>query len=285
MRYQLPVTEGVCQMSVRPLDWRAVEKVWGRHDFPPVFGDASHFEAPVGEIWFEDPQATELLIKYLFTSEKLSIQVHPSDDQARGSGHPRGKDEAWFVLSAEPGATIGAGFAAELTATELRAAARDGSIEALMTWHPVKPGDFFYVPAGTVHAIGAGLSLLEIQQNIDLTYRLYDYDRPRPLQLEEGIAASVPRPYVPRSVCKISNSREVLVEGPKFVIERLNGSAEEQISASISHPAWLMPISSGCAIEGAEMLPGTVWLADSPAEVRLGADDCMLLAYSGDARI
>jgi hypothetical protein len=84
---------------------------------------------------------------------------------------------------------------------ELRAAALDGSIEALMTWHPVQPGDFFHVPAGTVHAIGAGLSLVEIQQNVDLTYRLYDYGRPRPLQLDESIAAArAGRLRLPRSV-------------------------------------------------------------------------------------
>lgn len=271
-------------MSVRQLEWRAIEKVWGRRDFPAAFGDASSFDAPVGEIWFEDRQATALLVKRLFTSEKLSIQVHPSDEQARAVGHPRGKDEAWYVLSAEPGAVIGAGFDTELTPDELRSATLDGSIDTLMTWHPVKPGDFFYVPAGTVHAIGAGLSLLEIQQNIDLTYRLFDYGRPRDLQIEDGLAASQPRPYAAWPSCALGDFREVLVEGPKFVIERLRGSSIEQINASSLHPAWLMPISGGCTIEGAGTAAGMVWLADGPVQVGLGSDDCLLVAYAGDQR-
>ena len=269
-------------MPVRQLAWRAIEKVWGRRDFPASYGTASDFADPVGEIWFEDAGASELLIKRLFTSERLSIQVHPSDEQARASGHARGKDEAWFVLTAEPGATIGAGFAAALTADELRAAALDGSIETLLTWHEVKPGDFFYVPAGTVHAIGAGLSLLEIQQNIDLTYRLFDYGRPRELQLAEGTAASVAQPYVHRPIARIGASREVLVAGPKFVVERLSGSTQHDLPASPAAPVWLMPISAGCMVVDMEIAPGMVWLADGPAQVRLGADDCLLVAYAGD---
>jgi mannose-6-phosphate isomerase len=268
-------------MAIRQLERQVVEKVWGRRDIPALFGDASQFSEPVGEVWFQDEAATELLVKRLFTSEKLSIQVHPSDELARASGYPRGKDEAWFVLSADPGATIGAGFKTELTSDELRAAALDGSIEDLLVWHPVKPGDFFYVPAGTVHAIGAGLSVLEIQQNVDLTYRLYDYGRPRPLQLEEGVAASLPRPFTHRPVSCVSDRHEILVVGPKFVIERLRGPIVEQIGASPTDPVWLMPIAGDCAIGAAGMDPGSVWLADTPTQVQLGSDGYLLIAYAG----
>ena len=139
-------------MAIRQLEGHAVEKVWGRRDLPAMFGHADDRAEPVGEIWFADDAAPDLLVKYLFTSEKLSIQVHPDDALARASGHRCGKEEAWYVLSAEPGAVIGAGFAQPLTPDQLRAAALDGTIEALMTWHPVQPGDFFHVPAGTVHA-------------------------------------------------------------------------------------------------------------------------------------
>lgn len=268
-------------MSIRQLKWHAVEKVWGRRDFPSVFGDPAGFDEPLGEVWFQDDTAAELLVKHLFTSEKLSIQVHPSDEQARQSGHARGKDEAWFVLSAEPGATIGAGFDSELTADELRAASLDGSIEQLLTWHEVKPGDFFYVPAGTVHAIGAGLSVLEIQQNVDLTYRLFDYGRPRELQLDEGVAASSARPFLHRASEVVGNGREVLVAGPKFVIERLGGPETHEVVAGPTSPAWLMPITDGCTINGAEMLNGTVWLAEEWAKIGLGPDDTLLVAYAG----
>lgn len=268
-------------MALRELGWHAVEKIWGRRDFPATFGDASDYRDPVGEIWFADEGARELLVKYLFTSEKLSIQVHPSDGQARAAGLPGGKEEAWFVLSAEPGASVGIGFESALTADELRKASIDGTIEDLMTWHEVKPGDIFYIPAGTVHAIGSGLSVLEIQQNVDVTYRLYDYGRPRELQLDEGIAASDPKPYDCRPARKIGEGREALVEGPKFVIERLSGTLAHQIDASSGEPAWLMPLEGGSTAGDTRMGEGTVWLADGPSELVLDAGACVLVAYSG----
>lgn len=268
-------------MPVRQLASRAIEKPWGRSDIPPSFAAASGMAGPIGEIWFEDAADSPLMIKYLFTSAKLSIQVHPNDEQARAIGYRRGKDEAWYVISAEPGATIGAGFASELTADELRAASLDGSVDALMTWHPVKPGDFFYVPAGTVHAIGAGLSLLEIQQNVDLTYRLFDFGRPRELQLEEGLAASRPVPFVrsPRPAADAPHA--VLAEGPKLVIERFSGASAVTIPASAETPVWLMPLSGGCTINGTSVSAGSVWMADTVAGIGLGHDDCLLAARAG----
>lgn len=264
-------------MPVRQLPSRALEKLWGRTDIPASFGLASPLPGPVGEIWFEDTPDSPLLIKYLFTSAKLSIQVHPSDEQARASGHPRGKDEAWYVISAEPGAAIGAGFDPGLTPEALRAAALDGSVDALMTWHQVEAGDFFYVPAGTVHAIGAGLSLLEIQQNVDLTYRLYDYGRPRALQLEEGLAAARPVPFVRRPP-PAAGPRVTLAAGARLVIERLAGPSEQTVAASSAEPAWLIPLSAGCTVEDRLLPAGSVWLADAPASVRLGPADSLLAA-------
>src|SRR5687767_1475769 len=99
-RWPLPATK---------LTARRVEKVWGRRDLPAIFGGAYRGEEPLGEIWFEAPDEAELLVKYLFTSEKLSIQVHPGDDAAIRDGLGRGKDEAWIILKAEPGAVIGVG--------------------------------------------------------------------------------------------------------------------------------------------------------------------------------
>lgn len=268
-------------MPVRQLATRAVEKVWGRHDIPLTFGKLEPSSGPIGEVWFEDRQDSPLLIKYIFTSQKLSIQVHPSDDQARAIGYARGKDEAWYVMSAEPDAVIGAGFAQELSMADLRTATLDGSIDDMLTWHPVKPGDFFYVPAGTVHAIGAGVSLLEIQQNVDLTYRLFDYGRPRELQIEQGLAASRPVPFEHRAPHTIDASRDVLVEGSKIVIERLSGPSTQNISASLEDPVWLMPMSDGCIADGAQIGAGTVWLAEAPVRIGLGPDDCLLAAYPG----
>lgn len=267
-------------MALQQLNGQAVEKVWGRRDVPAMYGDSSGRAEPVGEIWFAHEAAESLLVKCLFTSEKLSIQVHPDDALAQATGHPRGKEEAWYVLSAEPGATIGAGFSQDLTPEQLRAAALDGSVEELMVWHPVQPGDFFYVPAGTVHAIGAGLSLLEIQQNVDLTYRLYDYGRPRPLQLDEAVEASVAAPLVRHPVQALGPTREVLIDAPHFVIERLTGPCDHHIAASDAVPHWLMPIASGCTAESTALEPGTVWLADAPVDLGLEAGAAMLVAHA-----
>ena len=150
------------------------------------------FEPPagqrIGEVWFTGGGDLPLLAKYIFTSERLSIQVHPNDQQARARGLASGKTECWYILDAEPDATIGLGLTREVSPEELRAAALDGSIEQLIDWRPVKAGDFILVPPGTIHAIGAGISLLEFQQNADVTYRLYDYGRPRELHLDDSVA-------------------------------------------------------------------------------------------------
>ena len=174
---------------------RQVEKPWGRESLPPPF--VAPAGERIGEIWFEPPpELPSLLVKYIFTSEKLSVQVHPDDDQARAMGHgANGKEECWLVIDAEPRATLGIGFREPIDAEAMRAAALDGSIEELLVWHPVRAGDFFYIPANTVHAIGAGVSLIEVQQNADITFRLYDYGRPRELHLDEAIAVASGAPH------------------------------------------------------------------------------------------
>src|ERR1044072_1352331 len=183
------------------------------------------------------------MIKYLFTSERLLIQVHPDDVLARANGHKRGKDEAWVVLATEPDAQIGIGLKAAADKGEVRAAALDGRIEAMGHWGAVLAGDFYYSPAGTIHAIGRGLKLIEVQQNIDLTYRLYDYGRPRELHLEEGIAVSDPVPYVaPYIPRQLSPGRRILAEGPAFVLERWNMAGSGVLEAD-GRPIWLTPLA------------------------------------------
>jgi mannose-6-phosphate isomerase len=179
-------------------------------------------------MWFESPNDGPLLIKFLFTTAALSVQVHPNDEYAQ-KHHPlegktsRGKTEMWHILRAEPGAKIAAGFREPLTAERMHAAALSGEIENLLEWHDARPGDTFFIPAGTVHAIGAGLTLCEIQQTSDITYRLYDYGRPRELHLEHGVRVSNLGPHAARA-----KAREgVLVECPYFTTEKIsvNGSA------------------------------------------------------------
>lgn len=192
-----------------------VEKPWGRMDIEARFGVPAGRK--IGEIWFEGPGGADLplLVKWLFTSEKLSIQVHPSDDEASARGLDSGKEECWYIVSAQPGAVLGIGTKEPLTPEQLRTASLDGSIEELMDWKPVKAGDYFYIPAGTVHAIGAGISLVEVQQYADITYRLYDYGRPRELHLEDGVAVSKSVPYSDARSGFASGTVQ-LVDGPHF---------------------------------------------------------------------
>ncbi len=152
-----------------------------------------------------------LLVKLLDAAEDLSVQVHPDDAYALAreadTGH-LGKTEAWYVLRAAPGAAVLRGFTRDVSRDEVRAAAEDGTLPALMRRVPVRPGDVVVNPAGTVHAVGAGLLLYEVQQSSDLTYRLFDYGRvdasgrPRELHLDKGLdvahlsaaPAELPRP-------------------------------------------------------------------------------------------
>lgn len=171
----------------------AHEKVWGTPQTEPWYPATGR---KIGEVWWTDTPELPLLYKFLFTSEKLSVQVHPEDDFAhRHESGSRGKTEMWRILRADPGASIALGFRHEISRDTALEAAQSGAIEELLQWIPVAPGDLFFVPAGTVHAIGAGLALCEVQQNSDVTYRLYDYGRPRELHLEKGFAVADLKPY------------------------------------------------------------------------------------------
>ena len=273
-------------MPATRLTTKRVEKPWGRRDLWPGFEDVPAGGAPIGEVWFEVPGAAspdepELLIKYLFTSEKLSIQVHPDDDAARAAGYPRGKSEAWVILDADPHASIAIGTLSVMSRDELRAAALDGSIEEKVDWKTVKKDDFYYSPSGTVHAIGPGLTLVEIQQNVDLTYRLYDYGSDRELHLDAGIEASDPVPYVaPFKPYEASPGRLILCEGLKFVIERWRTAASGTLAGS-GGPIWLVPLAGKGTLGGETIEAGGVWLAEGETPIALEGGIDLLVAYAG----
>lgn len=258
-----------------------VEKPWGRRRLRAPFDDVAADREPVGEIWFQTPgdAVPDLLIKYLFTSEKLSVQVHPDDAQAHARGLPRGKDECWLILDAEPGATIALGTKAPVDAAALRAAALDGSIEQLLDWKPVEAGDFFYVPSGTVHAIGAGLTLIEVQQNSETTYRLYDYGRPRELHLDDGIAVADARPYEPHPPPgRVDDGSVILVDGPKFALERFTGGGWTiELPAGVT--AWLIPVAGNGAADGVAFKAGECLTLTGTVHIATDADADLLLAY------
>jgi mannose-6-phosphate isomerase len=226
------------------------ERVWGRKNLAPYF--AHEQNRPIGEAWFtceenatshgktlgellkqcpeilgtgadpSHPEICPLLVKLLFTRERLSVQVHPDDCYAGLHHKSLGKTEAWYVLESDPPGELGLGFRRLLTPQELKDAALSGEIDSLLDWRPVHSGDTIFVPAGTVHALGAGLTICEIQENSDITYRLYDYGRARELHLEHGLAVSKLGPHqLTTDPLPLADWRIQLLECPYFRIERL----------------------------------------------------------------
>jgi len=272
-------------MPATLLATRRVEKPWGRRKLWPGFADPAPGAAPIGEIWFQTPGEGDpaLLVKYLFTSEHLSVQVHPDDEAARRAGYPRGKDEAWLILAAEPGATVALGTKRPMSKDELRAASLDGSIEHLLDWKPVRPGDFIYSPAGTVHAIGGGLTLIEIQQNVDLTYRLYDYGSDRELHLDAGVAVSRAEPFdfLPTPAPSGDPDRLILADGPQFVVERWP-AGKRHLDLPEGRPGWLVPVSGEGSVGGVAWRAGECVLVTGEAELHAQEGSDLLFAYSGN---
>lgn len=267
-------------MPAMPLEPRRVERVWGVADLPEWAPGEPVGDAPVGEIWFEEPDGADraLLVKLLFTAERLSIQVHPDDAAAQAIGHRRGKDEAWLVLDAGPGAVIGLGLKREVDRDALREAALSGAIEQLIDWRPVTAGEVFYSPAGTVHAIGAGLTIMEIQQNLDLTYRLYDYGRPRELHLDEAVAAARPAPWRPAFAPReIGPGRTLIQAGGAFVVELWTADAGRTIETDVD--LWLTPVRDGGSVDGIPLRLGSVVRIEGQA--RLEGEAALVAAYPG----
>lgn len=258
------------------LTTKAVEKVWGRRDLPEPFESEAGAE-PIGEIWFEPPpELPQVLVKYLFTSEKLSVQVHPSDAEAPAGS--RGKEECWLVLTAEPDSRLAIGFKKDITPEAMRAAALDGSIEDALEWHPVKPGDFFYLPARTVHAIGPGLSLVEVQQNSDITYRLFDYGRPRELHLDEGIAVARGAPY-PETCHRAASQTgsDTLVDGPFFRFSQCYGAPSAELIEKHAGAVMALPLEGVVVVEGETIAAGECGLGTSLGTMDFSAAQRTLL--------
>lgn len=133
-----------------------------------------------------------LLVKFIDARHDLSIQVHPNDEMAMKHHGKRGKTEMWYVIDAEPGASLFVGFKEHITPYEFACRTKDGSICDVLARHEVKTGDVFYIPSGRVHAICGGILLVEVQQSSDLTYRIFDYNRkdingePRELHIDKA---------------------------------------------------------------------------------------------------
>jgi mannose-6-phosphate isomerase len=253
---------------------KIVDKPWGRRGIDPRFGVDP--DRQVGEIWFEPPPGRDLdvMAKYLFTTERLSIQVHPDDATARERGFPRGKDECWIILDVAEDAELGIGMRREASPEQLIGAAKDGSIVDLMDWRRPNKGDFIYNPAGTIHALGPGLTVLEIQQAVDLTYRLFDYGRPRELHLDESAEVVDARPHHNDLDTQVGDESKLLVNGPHFGVAWCVGEPPELPSQM--RDVQLLPIDGPVGI----VKPGECALIDEGAARTLMCEGRFVLAWS-----
>jgi mannose-6-phosphate isomerase len=236
------------------------EKVWGKTHLAPWFAENGK---RIGEAWYVADRELPLLVKLLFTSDRLSVQVHPDD----GEDGPRGKNEMWYILEAEPGSAIALGFREPITRERLWESTRTGEIERLLNWIEVKPGEAYFTPAHTVHAIGAGIVLCEIQQHSDVTYRLWDYGRPREIHVEQaapisdlGVHPGAARPSARDA------GREELVRSKHFVTEAVRiGAGEERRMPAEPCQLWICLEGSG-TIGGDPFRRGEVWLMPESGE-------------------
>jgi mannose-6-phosphate isomerase len=236
------------------------EKPWGSTDLAPWFPKS---EKKIGEVWFGADQNPRILVKFIFTTDKLSIQVHPP-----------GKTEMWHILRAQPGARLALGFREPISRQKLRESAESGEIETLLRWFPVEAGETYFTPAGTVHAIGPGIALCEIQQNFLVTYRLYDYGRPRDLHLDAAaeVAHLGIHPGASQAL-ESSAGRQLLVRSEYFETERLEIAKP---TIEIAGPALLVFVE-GCGTIAREpfhagevwQLPEGAWRLQNEAPVRV----------------
>ncbi|HEY3825129.1 MAG TPA: class I mannose-6-phosphate isomerase [Bryobacteraceae bacterium] len=242
--------------SPRRLTSTAHEKVWGAPETEPWARNPEGRR--IGEIWFAASDEVPLLVKFLFTSDNLSVQVHPGDDYARKHHNSRGKTEMWHILRAEPGAKIALGLREQVTPDRLRAAAASGEIMELLNWIPARRGDTFFVPAGTIHAIGGGLALCEVQQHSDVTYRLYDYGRPRELHLDHSLAVSHLTP--PKS-----GLVPLPVESPYFRTDRITVTDRLTVRKSARNTLYIALEGTGL-LAGQPFRAGEAWESAADAE-------------------
>lgn len=256
---------------------RALDKVWGSPLTEPWFHNPEGRK--IGEIWFPASAAVPLLVKLLFTSEGLSVQVHPDDAYAAvHENGSKGKTEMWHVLRAEPGARIGIGLKEPASRERVREAALSGEILDLMNWEEARAGDTFLAPAGTIHAIGGGLAICEIQQVSDVTYRLYDFGRPRELHLEKGFEVAELGPRQARvAPVELGGGRELLAECRYFRTERVSVKGSAALPDS-SGGFLAIAVAGEGSIAGERFGPGQAWeIAANSGPVAVESEDAVFV--------
>lgn len=261
-------------------------RVWGYRDLRPWYDHVAQGD-PIGEVWLTGddslvatgPHAgkklsalfreaheqllgpgtpmteSPLLIKVLFAKEKLSVQVHPDDRMAQKYGDPRGKTECWYALAAEPDAKVALGLKDGVTIEQVEEEIHAGTLESSLKLLAVEAGDMIFVDAGTVHAIWPGAILLETQQNCDLTYRMFDYGRPRELHVAKSLEATKLTTRAGKVAPKKSGDRTVLIDVEYFRVERVpvhgSISSESLRGSAVRGLAWLFAASGAGLITAA----------------------------------
>ena len=274
-------------MTIEHAHAHSLPKPWGVVDTRP-WSSASNNANAIGEIWYERSNSTasppSLLLKLLFTSQPLSIQVHPDDAYAQSIGLLNGKTEAWYVLSAMPEAKVALGLKRRISPTQLRHAIDDGSILDLVVWQAAHPGDTTLVVAGTIHAIGAGLVIAEIQQRSDATFRLFDYGRGRELHVDNALAVANAGPADFRVMPKrLTDTRTLLVSNSHFTFERIDLAPNSVWSLEALNETWLLAVGGSARAATFDLATGDAIFAQSDrVNIRAGADGLAgLVAYTG----
>lgn len=274
-------------MTIEHAHAHSLPKPWGIVD-PRPWSSAGDGANTIGEIWYErsDPAAVppSLLLKLLFTSQPLSIQVHPDDAYARSTGLLNGKTEAWHILDAAPEAKVGLGLKRRVSPEQLRHAIDDGWISDLLVWNTAHPGDTVSVPAGTIHAIGAGLVIAEIQQRSDTTFRLFDHGRGRELHIEDALAVANAGPAeFAVTPTRLTDARTLLVSNSYFTFERIDLTPNSTWRLEAEHETWLLVISGSARAASLDVTTGDAIFAQSDqATVHAGRNGLIgLVAYAG----
>ena len=274
-------------MTIEHAHAHSLPKPWGIVD-PRPWSSAGDGANTIGEIWYERSDSAavppSLLLKLLFTSQPLSIQVHPDDAYAQSTGLPNGKTEAWHILDAALEAKVGLGMKRRVSPEQLRHAIDDGSISDLLVWHLAHPGDTISVPAGTIHAIGAGLVIAEIQQRSDTTFRLFDHGRGRELHIESGLAVADfgPADFLVTPT-RLSEARALLVSNSYFTFERIDLTSNSTWHLEAEHETWLMVVSGSARAASFDVTTGDAIFAQSDRVTIHAARNGLigLVAYTG----
>lgn len=275
-----------------------IEKIWGTARLGVLKGSAS--EKKIGESWEVSTLAEgnslpdtnivlDYLIKFIDTSDHLSVQVHPGDEYAKLHENSSGKNECWLILESEPGCGIYLGFKSGVTKEQFQKGLQHNEdMSQYLNFYPTTPGDFFYVPAGAVHAIGKGVMLAEVQQSSGITYRVWDWNRvgddgkPRELHVNKAMDVlnfdkRFNQELEKNHLSSLLNTQDdtVLVNNEYFKLSLIYINGERDIA--ISKLSSILTLSVGVSIDGKLLAPYSSCLFESKDNIQFSANRALIL--------